>query len=176
MEASPQRGQNGTDDRHKQIHPQRHPCGSESNREHRWFLELFWALSTAYFQCRSTSILAINHSRNLRVSVHCNKRALPKHSPNILPSVTCLSLPILQLVSSVVQRCLPALDPSGGIIPSLMTFQGLPLATLGRYIKIRRNVQLHSGDSALWKNFKPTTCFSGLKMSLNVCSHLQSYD
>ena len=46
--------------------------------------------------------------------------------------------------------------------------------TLRRYIKIRKKVKFHSRDSALWQNFKSMTCFSGLKMSLNVCAHLRA--
>lgn len=152
------------------------PTVPESHREHRYFLELSQALSIFYFKCCSTRILAINHLRNLRVFVHCNKRELPKHSPNILPSVMCLTLPILLLISRVVQRCLFALDPWRKELSSLMTLQKPPLAILSRYITIRKNVKLHSRDSALWQNFKPMMCFSGLKMSLNMCSRIQSYD
>ena len=46
--------------------------------------------------------------------------------------------------------------------------------TLRRYIKIRKKVKFHSRDSALWQNFKSMTCFSGLKMPLNVCAHLRA--
>lgn len=52
-------------------------------------------------------------------------------------------------------------------------FPRAAFGTLRRYIKIRKKVKFHSRDSALWQNFKSMTCFSGLKMSLNVCAHLR---
>lgn len=146
-----------------------------SNRGQRWFLGLSLALSIFYFQSCSTSILTINHSCNLSLC-SLQQNSTTKHLPNILPNITCLSLPFLLRVSSVLQTCLPAQNPSIGIPSSLMSFQGLPSATLSRYIKIRENVKPHTRDPALWRNSKPMTCFSGLKISLNVCSHLQHYD
>lgn len=53
-------------------------------------------------------------------------------------------------------------------------FPRAAFGTLRRYIKIRKKVKFQSRDSALWQNFKSMTCFSGLKMSLNVCTHLRA--
>ena len=85
------------------------------------------------------------------------------------------------LVSAHLAACLRCGPEMLACLGSLRRNSSIPddfpraaFGTLRRYIIIRKKVKFHSRDSALWQNFKSMTCFSGLKMSLNVCTHLRA--